>query len=386
MRKFVACVITCFLAMGIAFTGMAANLKCELRVDTVSAYPGEEVVVPVILEENPGFTNFAIAIDYPEEALELLSVNTAEEQNSYLCGEMVSVNIDWKGENGNSYGFITGASAEEISGTGILFTATFQVKDSFSEMAEVNLQVKELRSNEADFFLFENIETNVTSGGVCLMTETPEVTETPEISETPGVTTAPGEPESVKEVFDDVYQDWYTSYVQYVYEQGLMTGIKGTKHFKPNDQITKAQVAQVLYNMENQPEVNDKKVFAELKDVYEAEWYANAVAWTYNNGIVTGDLNSKKFNPNANVTREQLALMMYRYAQYKTYDTSAISDLNGLINAEQVADWAKDGVKWAVGAELISGLETKNGKDLAPQGNATRAQMAAILQRFSNLR
>ena len=193
-----------------------------------------------------------------------------------------------------------------------------------------------------------------------------------------------GEPGDVEipAIFSDVYKDWYTDYVQYVYDNTLMTGIKGTTKFQPNSNITKAQVAQVLYNMASQPAVTDQSVFTELKDVYRAEWYANAVAWAYNNGIVTGDLNSKKFNPNADVTREQLAIMIYRFAQYQGFDTTQSSELAGLKNAENTANWAMDGVKWAVGAGLISGIEKNGIKDLAPQGNASRGQVAAILQRF----
>ena len=134
--------------------------------------------------------------------------------------------------------------------------------------------------------------------------------------------------------------------------------------------------------MENQPTVEEPTVFTELTDVYAGEWYANAVAWAYETGVVTGDTNAKKFFPNADVTREQLALMMFRYATYKEYDVSASSDLAGLKNAENVSNWALDGVKWAVGQGLISGIEKNGVKDLAPQGNATRAQVAAILQRF----
>ena len=182
--------------------------------------------------------------------------------------------------------------------------------------------------------------------------------------------------------FSDVYKDWYTPYVQYVYDNQLMTGIKGTRRFQPNANITKAQVAQVLYNMDGQPAVSDTAVFTILTDIYTGEWYADAVAWAYNTGVVTGDINTKKFNPNADVTREQLALMMYRYAAYKEYDVSASGDLSGLKNDWKVSIWALDGVKWAVGEGLISGIEKNGVKDLAPQGNASRAQVAAILQRF----
>ena len=183
-------------------------------------------------------------------------------------------------------------------------------------------------------------------------------------------------------IFSDVYNDWYTSYVQYVYDETLMTGIKGTTKFDPLGNITKAQVAQVLYNIEGQPAVPDKSVFSELKDVYSSEWYANAVAWAYNSGVVTGDLNTKKFNPNANVTREQLALMMYRYAQYNGYKVDQSASLSGLKNQENVSNWSRASVEWAVGVGLISGIEKNGVKDLAPQGTASRAQMAAILQRF----
>ena len=189
---------------------------------------------------------------------------------------------------------------------------------------------------------------------------------------------------TVLEVFSDVYNDWYTGYVQYVYENSLMTGIKGTNKFEPNANITKAQVAQVLYNMEGQPRVESQNVFEELTDVYTSEWYANAVSWAYSKGVVTGDVNAKKFFPNADVTREQLALMMFRYAKYKKYDVTASSDLAGLKNAENVNNWALDGVKWAIGSRLISGVEKNGVKDLQPQGNASRGQVAAILQRFCN--
>ena len=183
-------------------------------------------------------------------------------------------------------------------------------------------------------------------------------------------------------IFSDVYTDWYTEYVQFVFDTGLMSGMKGTTKFDTFGHVTKAQVAQVLYNMDGQPEVGELKVFEELQDVYDVEWYANAVAWAYNNGIVTGDLNTKKFTPDANVTREQLSLMVYRYAEHKGYDTSERNDLMTLVHQENTSNWARTAVEWSVGAGLISGVDKNGVKDLEPQGSASRAQMAAILQRF----
>ena len=195
--------------------------------------------------------------------------------------------------------------------------------------------------------------------------------------------------DSVANVFTDIQgYEWYFDYVQAVYDKELMTGISGTLDFQPESNITKAQVAQVLFNMEGQPWITSTSVFEDLVDVYSVEWYAQAVAWAYNEGIITGDLYTLKFSPNAPVTREQLALMMYRYAAYKGYDTTQSSTLEGLKNDWKVNTYALDAVKWAVGSSLISGIEVKNSagvvtaRDLAPQGNSTRAQMATILTRF----
>lgn len=185
----------------------------------------------------------------------------------------------------------------------------------------------------------------------------------------------------ITDIFWDVEQDWYTDYVHYVYCNRLMTGISGTSKFEPDSNITKAQVAQVLYNMSTQFGYANE-VFQELTDVYRNEWYADAISWAYSHGIITGDTNTKKFYPNSYVTREQLALMLYRYAVYAKEDISKTSDLSGLKHAENVSNWAAEGVKWAVGSGLISGIDKNGVKDLAPQGNATRAQVAAILQRF----
>ncbi len=187
----------------------------------------------------------------------------------------------------------------------------------------------------------------------------------------------------VSDVFSDVVEaDWFKEYIQYVYDYKIMTGMTGTDTFAPNQKITKAQVAQVLYNMQGNPQITDRRVFTELLDIPESAWYANAVAWAYSTGVVTGDTVNRKFSPNADVTREQLAIMMYRYALYCGYKVDQTSDFAGLVGAEKVADWAAPGMKWAVGAGLISGVDNQGVKYLEPQGNATRAQVAAILQRF----
>ena len=205
------------------------------------------------------------------------------------------------------------------------------------------------------------------------------------ICESFSMTASAGTSANVTTVFSDVYDDWYTESVQYVYDKGLMTGFKGTTLFRPEGNINKAQVAQVLYNMEGQPKVTDRKVFGALKDVYDYEWYADAVAWAYNTGVITGDLNTKKFYPKDNVTREQLALMMYRYADYKWYDIGATSNVSPYkyLDAHKISNWTETAMNWAVEKQFIRGFQTDLGFwKINPQGTATRREMATILKRF----
>ena len=141
-----------------------------------------------------------------------------------------------------------------------------------------------------------------------------------------------------------------------------------------------------LYKLEGSPEVTDFKAVDELGDVAADQWYTNAVCWAYNTGVTTGNKTTKMFNVNDPVTRQQLATFFYSYAELKGLDTETRADISEMVGADQVADYALDTMQWAVGTGLITGSETVvDGvvvKDLKPTGTATRAQVAAIIQRF----
>lgn len=179
----------------------------------------------------------------------------------------------------------------------------------------------------------------------------------------------------VSDVFDDVNEkDWFTPYIQYVYNNNLMTGI--TKNiFGPAEILSRAQFATILYRMEGSPKVIYKDIFPDVKD---GEFYTEAVMWANEKGIVTGYAD-QTFGPADMITREQLATMMYRYAGYKGYDISISDDLNDFDDSDQVSAFSQKAVKWAVGSGIISGNEDGT---LAPQGEASRAVCAAIIQRF----
>ena len=178
-----------------------------------------------------------------------------------------------------------------------------------------------------------------------------------------------------KNPFTDVKEsDWFYENVRYVYENKLFAGVSDTE-FAPNTEMTRAMLVTVLYRAEGEPAITRNIPFA---DIDMNEYYANAVIWAAANGIVNG-YDENTFAPNDNITREQIAAIMERYADFKGADTTQTGDLSQFTDEADISDWARDNVSWAVGAGLISG---KGDGILDPLGNATRAEVAAILQRF----
>ena len=185
--------------------------------------------------------------------------------------------------------------------------------------------------------------------------------------------TEPEEPATdVSDIFIDVAPNaWYKDAVQYAYDNGLMTGTSDTE-FAPEATTTRTMIVSILARLENVTSAED----AGFADVSADDWYATAVNWAASAGVVsgTGDGN---FSPNAAITREQLAAMLMNYSAWKGEDVSARADLSTY--SDQPSTWAEETMSWAVAEGLINGVTADQ---LQPQGNATRAQVAAILQRF----
>lgn len=175
--------------------------------------------------------------------------------------------------------------------------------------------------------------------------------------------------------FSDVrIADWFYNDVKYVYEKGMMAGTAADV-FAPNATTTRAMIVTILYRLEGSPAVTGTSAFV---DVPAGQWYTDAVNWAAANQIVKGT-SATTFAPNDSITREQMAAILYRYAQYKGYDVTKKADLSGYSDNGQVSAYAKDALAWANAAKLINGVTNTT---LAPQGNATRAQVSAILHRF----
>lgn len=192
---------------------------------------------------------------------------------------------------------------------------------------------------------------------------------------TPGVDNKKPAPKpEVKLPFTDVStSDWFYDDVAFVYENGLFSGTD-SRSFSPNASMTRAMLVTVLYRLEGEPTVTGRSSFT---DVRSGAYYEKAVIWAAANGIVTGT-DSTSFSPDAKVTREQLAAILYRYAQYRKLDTDASAKLNSFTDADSVSAYASEAFGWAVSEGLINGASGK----LMPKGDATRAQVAAILHRF----
>lgn len=174
--------------------------------------------------------------------------------------------------------------------------------------------------------------------------------------------------------FTDVADgDWFQAAVEYVYRQGIMAGTSATT-FEPNTPLSRAMVAQILYNLEGQPTVTGESTFTDVS----GHWAIDAITWAQKTGVVTGYENNT-FRPNQAVTREELAQVLYNYAQYKKITLPALGDLSKFPDGDKVSPWARTAMKWATGLGVINGYEDST---LEPGGDSTRAQAASILMNF----
>lgn len=182
------------------------------------------------------------------------------------------------------------------------------------------------------------------------------------------------EPEEPAMPFTDVNEnDWFYDVVLYAYDNGLMTGVSATE-FAPNQTTTRGMIVSMLARLEGVTSAED----AGFADVAANDWYATAVNWAASVGVVNG-YEDNTFRPNAAITREQMAAILYNYADYKGYDVSARADLSDYADAASISSWAEDVLAWANAEGLINGMTATT---IDPQGATTRAQTAAMFERF----
>jgi len=184
--------------------------------------------------------------------------------------------------------------------------------------------------------------------------------------------------------FNDTDGHWGKSAIEYVVENGLMNGVGNGESFAPDMSLTRGMVVTVLYRDNGSPKQPFKGKFLDVKD---GAYYTAAAEWAYENGIVTGtgtdDWGEPYFSPDRDITRQELATMFKRYADFKHVDTAkGVADIASFPDASSVADWARDAVKWAVGVGLITGKSNGGAATLSPTDKAVRAEFATIIKRF----
>ena len=168
---------------------------------------------------------------------------------------------------------------------------------------------------------------------------------------------------------------WFYAAVQYVSENKLMNGV-AENAFGPDIHTTRGMLVTILHRMEGEPQAGEHS----FADVAEDKYYADAVAWAAENDIVNG-YSDTVFAPEKAMSREEMAVVLYRYAQYKGWDVSAQGDLSRYADSESVSAWSAEAMTWAVGAKVMDGMDGR----LAPQGDALRSQTATVLMRVSTL-
>ena len=180
--------------------------------------------------------------------------------------------------------------------------------------------------------------------------------------------------------FTDVRSDaWYFSAVKNIYDRKIISGETSTR-FSPNKNLSRGMLVTILWRMEGCPKVSSGKNFTDVKS---SIYYATPIKWASATGVVNG-YNNKSFGPDDNITREQLAVMLRNYANYKEKNTKSLASIESFKDNGQVSKYAREGVQWAVKNKIINGKTTKNGTIIDPRGNASRAEGSAMICNYMN--
>ena len=318
----------------------------------------QRIRIPVWIAGNPGLMGLKLSITYDPSFMKFESLTRGE----LMSEGMFSHNMDTEGRL-----LFVWSGTEDITEDGELFLL------EFSKLRDLDNTYIRMKYSQADTF-------NSGWKDVTLVCEDIVLSDTivpPEDSQDPscdGGETCP------THNFTDVPSASYWSHagIDYVVEKGLMVGVS-QRRFDPQGKFTRAMMVMVLYRMENSPKVERSNIFT---DVSEKAWYADAVTWASKTGVVKG-YNDGSFRPDEPITREQIAVMFYRYAMLNhVYEEELQSKLDGFPDGTMVSSWAKAELNWAVNAGLITGVGKQGVSYLLPQDHATREQLATILMRF----
>ena len=365
MKKFVALLITLIMLLNIICVSAS---DFTLTVDTKTAYPGETVNIDLTLSGNTGIIAAIFTLEYDKNRIELIGA----EDKSLLEGAVFSESYDKY-----PYKMLwNSSSAENFTSDGTLVTLTFKVKGN-AQKGDANIKITYNADDVFDKDL-ENVAVKIINGNIKVATE-----ETLSSSTNSGGYIKPTLPHKSEEIikeditYDDVHtNDWYYSAVKYVSDNKIMNGMS-EKTFAPNMPLTRAMLVTVLYRNEGEPPVTNKNKF---KDIDKNSYYSDAVIWGYENKIANG-ISEENFAPERYITRQEIATIFYRYAEYKNYDNKFknTSDLHIYTDESEIANYARDAICYAVNKGLLNG---KSETTINPADVSTRAETATMLMRF----
>ena len=325
--------------------------------------------------ETPKVTNTADGIRFTVTGLSPISVGWTEPRSSGTgssggssASAVYSITVE-----DTAHGTVQANRTRASSGTTVTLTVTADRGYELDDLIVTDSKGNELKLTDkgSGKYTFKMPGRKVTVEAVFVPVEIEDV---PVPVETP----CDGGASCLSRAFPDLDPTaWYHLAVDFVIGNGLMGGY-GTGLFGPNDNLSRAELAQILYNMEGRPAVTGESVF---EDVADGAWYTDAILWASANGIVEGN-GSDRFCPDNPIAREELAVMLYRYAVYKGMTVVTLEEnLSGYSDADTVSGFAIQAMNWAVGRGVIKG----DGVGLDPRGSASRAVVAQMLKNFAEI-
>ncbi|MBO5505585.1 MAG: S-layer homology domain-containing protein [Clostridia bacterium] len=373
-------VLSLVLAVAMIFSCVsvfAASGDPVLTADN-SKLKNDKTTVTISLSDAPNIASLYFEVGFDQDVLELLEVECED------LGVIAKTTADYKELDEIVVVAYQMISDEDFSCNGDVLSLDFKaISEKASTKIEIsnllafdeNGTVVEIATEDASFSTKSGNGGGGGGGGGGSDEEDEEDKTDDKKDEEPTTPVTPEAPED-KDGFTDIdSDDWYADAVAYVLENGIMNGVDADK-FQPEATLTRGMFATILHRVEGTPAVDGEIAF---EDILDGKWYADAVAWANANGIVKG-ISETEFAPNNNITREQIATIIYRYCQFKGIDvTTGEVILANYDDFGAVSDYAVEAIKYAVGSGLMKG---RTDRTLNPRENVTRAEAATLIMRF----
>ena len=349
--------VTLALLMSLVPAAFAAGTSVVVTAPDTLPDVGESFTVTVSVSGNPGLSAAQVKLGYDDAVLECTAV-----KNGAVTSKMLSA-TNAHGTRDGVGAVLAAASTDTVKKDGDLAVFTFTVK----------------AAGDAKLSISQTTMANADGAKIAFTYDLPKLVSedrTQPSAITPENPEAPQESDKTGSFRDVTSRHWAFESVERAAELGLVAGFSdGT--FRPDEPVTRAQFVLMLWRMAGKPEAKEKAAFT---DTVGGDWYEKALDWAYENGFVKG-LSETTFGPNASITRQQATAILFRFSGGKTGGEALVSGVyeSGFTDSGKIADWAKDAMWWAVYNSLVSGVG--NGQ-IAPEQNASRAQIAAILLRY----